>query len=118
MPNDDDLSAALAAVGPRLCATRRQRQTTLAALAEATGISLSTRPQVHDGHEWLYVLDGQLQLILGDQDLVLGPGEAAEFETRVPHWFGSAGRGAVEVLSLFARPGERAHLRTRPRAAG
>jgi len=70
-------------------------------------------PQVHEGYEWLYVLDGRLRLMLGDQDLELRPGEAAEFGTEVPHWFGSAGGGPVEVLSLFGRQGERAHLRTR-----
>jgi transcriptional regulator with XRE-family HTH domain len=71
--------------------------------------------KVHEGHEWLYVLDGQLRLVLGDQDLVLNPGEAAEFGTQVPHWFGSTGHGAVEALSLFGRQGERAHLRARTR---
>ena len=39
---DDDLDAVLSAVGPRLRALRRQRDTTLSALAEATGISVST----------------------------------------------------------------------------
>ena len=28
----------------------------------------------------------------GDHDLVLRPGEAAEFDTRTPHWFGNPGR--------------------------
>jgi transcriptional regulator with XRE-family HTH domain len=72
--------------------------------------------KVHEGYEWIYVLSGRLRLILGDQDLVLTPGEAAEFDTRVPHWFGSAGGEAVEFLSLFGRQGERAHLRARPKA--
>jgi len=189
---DEDLGAALTAVGPRLRALRRQRETTLTALAEATGISVSTlsrlesgqrkptlelllplarahgvqlddlvggpatgdprvhmrpvshhgmtmipltrrpggvqaykliipnrraepEPQTHEGYEWLYVLDGRLRLVLGDQDLVLRSGEAAEFDTRVPHWFGSAGDGTVELLSLFGRQGERAHLRARPK---
>lgn len=49
------------------------------------------------------------------QDLVLSPGEAAGFDTRVPHWSGSAGPEAVEFLSLFGRQGERAHLRAWPR---
>ena len=75
-------------------------------------------PQAHEGYEWLYVLDGRLRLVLGDQDLVLHPGEAAEFDTRVPHWFGSRGDGPVEVLSLFGPQGERAHLRARPAKAG
>lgn len=70
-------------------------------------------PKTHEGYEWIYVLSGRLRLILGDQDLVLTAGEAAEFDTRVPHWFGSADTVPVEVLSLFGRQGERAHLRAR-----
>jgi quercetin dioxygenase-like cupin family protein len=70
-------------------------------------------PQTHAGYEWLYVLNGSLRLILGEQDLVLSPGEAAEFDTRLPHWFGSADGGPVELLSLFGRQGERAHVRAR-----
>ena len=193
---DDDLDQALAATGSRLRALRRQRETTLADLSAATGISVSTlsrlesgarkptlelllplarahgvtldelvgapptgdprvhlRPvdrhgmtmipltrraggiqayklvipgssrrrkpdlQTHEGYEWLYVLNGRLRVRLGEQDLVLAPGEAAEFDTRVPHWFGAADAEAVEFLSLFGRQGERAHLRARPRPA-
>lgn len=180
----------LAAVGPRLRAIRKQRETTLADVAAETGISVSTlsrleagrrrptfelllplaqtygvqidelvgapptgdprihlrpvqrngmtlipltrRPggvqaykviiparrgtseqKTHEGYEWMYVLNGRLRLLLGDQDLVLTEGEAAEFDTRVPHWFDSADPTPVEVLILFGRQGERAHLRTR-----
>ncbi len=71
-------------------------------------------PRAHDGHEWIYVLSGRLRLVLGDQDWVLGPGEVAEFDTQVPHWFGSTGEEAAEVLSIFARPGERMNVRTTP----
>jgi transcriptional regulator with XRE-family HTH domain len=192
---DDDLDQALTAVGPRLRALRRERETTLADLSAATGISVSTlsrlesgdrrptlelllplaraygvtldelagapptgdprvhlRPvtrdgitmlpltrraggiqayklvipasssrrvpdlRTHEGYEWLYVLNGRLRMVLGDQDLVLKPGEAAEFDTRVPHWFGAAEPESVEFLSLFGSQGERAHLRARPRA--
>ncbi|CAA9423474.1 MAG: Transcriptional regulator SCO1200, Xre-family with cupin domain [uncultured Quadrisphaera sp.] len=70
--------------------------------------------QTHDGYEWLYVLNGRLRLVMGEHDLVLSPGEAAEFDTRVPHWFGADGTEPVELLSLFGRQGERAHLRARP----
>jgi transcriptional regulator with XRE-family HTH domain len=73
-------------------------------------------PKVHDGYEWLYVLDGRLRVVIADHDLVLTPGEAAEFDTRTPHWFGAADENAVEFLSLFGREGERAHVRARPRA--
>lgn len=192
---DDDLEHALVSVGPRLRALRRQRETTLADLSAATGISVSTlsrlesgarrptlelllplarahgvtldelvdapptgdprihlrpvvrfgmtmlpltrraggiqayklvipagsarrqpEPKTHEGYEWLYVLNGRLRVVLGEQDLVLSPGEAAEFDTRLPHWFGAADADAVEFLSLFGQQGERAHLRARPKA--
>lgn len=67
--------------------------------------------RAHDGFEWLYVLSGRMRLILGDQDLVLEVGEAAEFDTQVPHWFGGTGEGPAEVLSIFGRPGQRMLVR-------
>jgi transcriptional regulator with XRE-family HTH domain len=70
-------------------------------------------PQTHEGYEWLYVLDGRLRMVLGEHDLVLEPGEAAEFDTRVPHWFGGADERPVEFLTIFSREGERMHVRAR-----
>lgn len=75
---------------------------------------IEPEPRAHDGHEWIYVLSGRMRLVLGDQDWVLGPGEVAEFDTQVPHWFGSTGDGPAEILSIFGRPGERMTLRTAP----
>ncbi|MER6999356.1 XRE family transcriptional regulator [Streptomyces sp. NPDC000410] len=72
--------------------------------------------RTHEGYEWLYVLSGRLRLLLGEHDVVLGAGEAAEFDTRVPHWFGSADGGPVEFLSLFGPQGERMHVRARPKS--
>ncbi len=191
---DDDIPGVLTAVGPRLRALRRERDTTLAQLSETTGISLSTlsrlesgkrkptlelllplarahgvqldelvgapptgdprihprpftrhgqtfvpltrhlgglhaykqilpvgrtpdaRPEqgTHEGYEWLYVLSGRLRLALGEHDLVLTAGEAAEFDTRTPHGFANAGEHPVEFLSLFGAQGERMHVRARP----
>ncbi|GAA0262114.1 XRE family transcriptional regulator [Actinomadura nitritigenes] len=73
-------------------------------------------PQTHEGYEWLYVLNGRLRVVLGEHDLVLSPGEAAEFDTRLPHWFGAVDADPVEFLVLFGSQGERAHLRARPKA--
>lgn len=75
-------------------------------------VSQSTpKLRTHDGFEWLYVLSGRMRLIIGDRDLVLGVGEAAEFDTQLPHWFGSTGATPAEVLSIFGRPGERMLVR-------
>ena len=72
--------------------------------------------QSHEGYEWMYVLDGRLRLLLGTQDLVLGPGEVVEFDTHTPHWFGCAERRTVELLTLFGPQGERMHVKSRPLA--
>jgi mannose-6-phosphate isomerase-like protein (cupin superfamily) len=72
----------------------------------------------HEGYEWMYVLSGSLRLRLGEHDFVMQTGEVAEFDTRVPHWFGSGGPEPAEVLAIFGPQGERMHVRARPRAAG
>jgi transcriptional regulator with XRE-family HTH domain len=70
--------------------------------------------RTHDGHEWLYVLSGQMRLILGDHDITMGPGEVAEFDTRMPHWFGPTGEQPVEILSVHGSHGQRMHVRAAP----
>jgi transcriptional regulator with XRE-family HTH domain len=64
---------------------------------------------VHEGHEWMYVLTGRLRLVLGDDDLTIEPGEAVEFSTTLPHWFGAID-GPVELIAIFGPHGERLHL--------
>ncbi|MEU5890662.1 helix-turn-helix domain-containing protein [Streptomyces sp. NPDC047461] len=189
---DAELAEILDSIGPRLRALRRDRGLTLEALAEDTGISLSTlsrlesgkrrptldlliplarahrvaldqlvaapatgdprvhlkprrrergnvlvpltqypgRVQVfkqvlahreprlvtHVGYEWLYVLAGELRLILGEREFTVRPGEVAEFDTSEPHWFGPADAGAVEILHLFGPHGDQAVIRTGPSA--
>ncbi|AEW98524.1 helix-turn-helix transcriptional regulator [Streptantibioticus cattleyicolor] len=68
----------------------------------------------HEGYEWIYVLSGRLLLSLGDRDLVLTAGEAAEFDTRLPHGIANAGEHPVEWLALYGAQGERIHVRARP----
>ena len=64
---------------------------------------------VHEGQDWLYVLDGRMRLMLGDEDLTIEPGEAVEFTTWTPHWFGAVD-GPVEAILIVGPHGERLHL--------
>jgi transcriptional regulator with XRE-family HTH domain len=118
----DDLVGAPEVGDPRIrLKPRRVNGRTVVPLTRPGGVQAwkiviprsQTRPQprAHDGFEWLYVLAGRMRLVLGDQDLVLGVGEVAEFDTQVPHWFGSTGEGVAEVLSIFGRAGERMLVR-------
>jgi len=70
-------------------------------------------PRTHEGYEWMYVLSGRMRLVLGEHDLMIEPGEAVEFDTRIPHWFTNPGPGAAEVLTLWGPQGERMHVRAR-----
>ncbi|MFI7128170.1 helix-turn-helix domain-containing protein [Nonomuraea sp. NPDC050153] len=72
--------------------------------------------KVHEGYEWLYVLSGRLRLLLGEHEVILTQGEAAEFDTRTPHAFSNPGQEPAEVLALFGPQGERMHVRARPAA--
>jgi len=70
--------------------------------------------RTHDGKEWLYVLVGELRLAFPDGDVTLKPGEAVEFDTSVPHWFGAAGNHPVEILSILSHRGEPIRRRAAP----
>ena len=70
-----------------------------------------TRPQqrVHPGHDWLFVLSGRLLLSLGEREIVVDTGEAAEFATMTPHAFAAIDQPA-ELLMIFDRDGQQAHI--------
>jgi hypothetical protein len=53
--------------------------------------------------------------LIADKDITMGPGEVAEFDTKVPHWFGAAGDRPVEILSLLNNDGEGLHTTVAPR---
>jgi transcriptional regulator with XRE-family HTH domain len=64
---------------------------------------------VHAGQDWIYVLEGRMRLLLGDADLVVKPGEAVQFSTWTPHWFGVI-HEPVELILTIGPEGEDAHL--------
>ncbi|HST85177.1 MAG TPA: XRE family transcriptional regulator [Kineosporiaceae bacterium] len=70
----------------------------------------------HPGYEWLFVLAGQLLLVLGERELRLAPGEVAEFDTLEPHWFGPSADQPVEILHIFGPRGDKARVRAHPAA--
>ncbi len=69
---------------------------------------------IHEGNDWLYVLSGRLRLLLGEEAMTIEPGEAVEFSTWTPHWFGALD-GPVELIGIFGPEGEKVHLRPDPK---
>jgi transcriptional regulator with XRE-family HTH domain len=64
---------------------------------------------VHEGQDWIYVLQGRMRLLLGESDLVIAPGEVVEFTTWTPHWFGAV-EEAVELILILGPEGAHEHL--------
>jgi quercetin dioxygenase-like cupin family protein len=65
--------------------------------------------RVHPGHDWLFVLVGRVRLMLGEREIVVEEGEAAEFATMTPHALSAVG-GPAEIIMIFDRDGHRAHV--------
>lgn len=65
--------------------------------------------RTHPGRDWFIVLSGTARLQLGTRTIIIQTGDAADFSTMVPHSISAHG-GPVEILSIFDRDGERAHM--------
>lgn len=70
-------------------------------------------PRVHPGHDWFFVIEGRVRLLLGDREILVETGEAAEFATMTPHAF-AASDGPSELIMIFDRDGQRAHVHHEP----
>jgi transcriptional regulator with XRE-family HTH domain len=66
--------------------------------------------RVHPGRDWFVVIDGTVRLLLGDREIAVAMGEAAEFDTMTPHAMGAAGNQPAELIAIFDREGQRAHV--------
>lgn len=76
----------------------------------------ATGLRAHPGREWLLVLSGEAELLLGHRRYRLETNQAAEFPTMLPHAVGAIG-GPCEVLGLFDREAHRGHREDNQAAA-
>jgi transcriptional regulator with XRE-family HTH domain len=56
------------------------------------------RPHVHSGYEFLYVLQGELEIRHGDQVSLMDTGDAVYFDASTPHAYICAGKAAAVAL--------------------
>jgi transcriptional regulator with XRE-family HTH domain len=68
------------------------------------------QPRVHPGHDWFFVIEGRVRLLLGEREIMVETGEAAEFATMTPHAFAAGDDRPAEVIMIFDRDGQRAHV--------
>jgi transcriptional regulator with XRE-family HTH domain len=87
----------------------RPTGTTLAVKMRLEASDRAPEQRVHSGHDWFFVLEGRIRLLLGERDITVETGEAAEFATMTPHAF-AAIDGPAELIMIFDRDGRRAHV--------
>ena len=58
----------------------------------------------HEGEEGAVILRGRLEVTVGDQRRILGPGSAYYFDSRLPHRFRNPGDEVCELVSACTPP--------------
>jgi DNA-binding XRE family transcriptional regulator len=71
--------------------------------------------RVHPGHDWFFVVQGRVRLLLGEREIIVEAGQAAEFATMTPHALAAIDEPA-ELIMIFDRDGQRAHVHREPGA--
>lgn len=54
----------------------------------------------HEGEEFLFILEGQLELHYGDTVVTLGPGDSVYYESNEPHGFVASGEGRSRAVAV------------------
>ena len=87
----------------------RPTDSTIAAKMRIQPTGRPRKQQVHPGHDWFFVTAGRVRLLLGEREIIVEAGEAAQFGTMTPHAF-AAIDGPAELIVIFDRDGQHAHV--------
>jgi transcriptional regulator with XRE-family HTH domain len=92
-------------VSLRLVAAQRAgRQMTLLHERYAPGAQTGDEMLAHKGEEGGVVVKGRIELTVGPETRILGPGEAFYFASNLPHRFRNPGRETCELVSCGTPP--------------
>jgi len=70
------------------------------------GADTGSQPHMlqHESEEGGVVIKGQIELTVGNQSQLLGPGDAYFFDSRIPHRFRNVGEEECELISACTPP--------------
>lgn len=66
-------------------------------LLPATG----DEPSCHDGQEFIYVLEGEMEVIIGEESQVLKPGDAVYYDSASTHLVRAYGNAPAKILAVL-----------------
>jgi len=75
------------------------------AIVTHVGEEEEVEARIHDGQEFMYVLEGRMKLTLGSKEFILRNGNAAYWNGTVPHKGISLGRKPAKALHVHLIPG-------------
>ncbi|MBW1710796.1 MAG: helix-turn-helix transcriptional regulator [Deltaproteobacteria bacterium] len=58
-------------------------------------------PSTHDGEEFIFVLEGKLEVIIGDAREILEPGDTIYYDSNQPHLVRSYGRNSARIVAVL-----------------
>ena len=58
-------------------------------------------PSVHEGEEFIYVLEGELEVTLGDFRDILYPGDSIYYKAKIPHLVKAHGDKPLKILAVL-----------------
>lgn len=61
-------------------------------------------PYQHEGEECVHVLRGRIEAGIGDDRVVLEPGDSITYDASVPHWWRNVGGEEGELISAVTPP--------------
>ena len=73
-------------------------------LTFATGTT-EAKPITHEGQEFVYVLEGTIELTYDDERVMLSPGDSAYLESSHPHLFRGVGDSPARMLAVVSSGG-------------
>lgn len=59
---------------------------------------------IHEGEEFIFVLEGEMEVILGDHSDVLRPGDAIYYDSSMPHRVQCRGGKEAKILAVLYTP--------------
>ncbi|HXC57795.1 MAG TPA: cupin domain-containing protein [Steroidobacteraceae bacterium] len=87
-----------------VAATRSGRQMTVLHECYEPGADTGEEMLAHKGEEGGVVVRGRIEVTVGSETRVLGPGEAYYFASSLPHRFHNPGREVCEIVSCSTPP--------------
>jgi len=75
------------------------------AIVTPVGEEADVLPTIHDGQEFMYVIEGKLKLSVGSKEYILKKGHSAYWNGNVPHKTVSLGQNRARALHVHLIPG-------------